>query len=136
MYVNVALLDVESMHPTSAINEGIFGPIYTDRYAELKRTRIAVKHWDIDILNTAFNGMVKEIMDEFNITEENSNSLSYALKIPINAVYGMTSAKFENKFKDPRNIDNIVAKRGALFMIDLKYAVIFSFGFSGFSIKF
>ncbi|MBP5596944.1 MAG: hypothetical protein J6Y02_16290 [Pseudobutyrivibrio sp.] len=123
MYTNVALLDVESMHPTSAINEGIFGPIYTDRYAELKRTRIAVKHWDLDILNTAFNGTVKEIMDEFDISEENSGSLSYALKIPINAVYGMTSAKFENKFKDPRNVDNIVAKRGALFMIDLKHFV-------------
>jgi hypothetical protein len=31
----------------------------------------------------------------------------------------LTSAKFDNKFRDPRNIDNIVAKRGALFMIDL-----------------
>ena len=123
MYTNVALLDVESMHPTSAIEEGIFGPIYTDRYAELKRTRLAVKHWDIDILNNAFNGVVKEIMDEFDISENNSGSLSYALKIPINAVYGMTSAKFENRFKDPRNIDNIVAKRGALFMIDLKHFV-------------
>lgn len=123
MYTNVALLDVESMHPTSAIEEGIFGPIYTARYAELKRTRLAVKHWDIDILNNAFNGIVKEIMDEFDISENNSTSLSYALKIPINAVYGMTSAKFENRFKDPRNIDNIVAKRGALFMIDLKHFV-------------
>ena len=35
----------------------------------------------------------------------------------------MTSAKFANSFKDPRNIDNIVAKRGALFMIDLKHFV-------------
>jgi len=123
MYVNVALLDVESMHPTSAINEGIFGPVYTGRYDELKRTRLAVKHWDIDFLNSAFNGVIKEIMQEFDISEENSGNLAYAIKIPINAVYGMTSAKFENKFKDPRNIDNIVAKRGALFMIDLKYAV-------------
>lgn len=123
MYANVALLDVESMHPTSAINEGIFGPIYTGRYEELKATRLAVKHWDIDFLNNAFDGTVREIMSEFDISEENSGKLSYALKIPINAVYGMTSAKFENRFKDPRNIDNIVAKRGALFMIDLKYAV-------------
>lgn len=123
MYTNVALLDVESMHPTSAINEGIFGPIYTGRYEELKATRIAVKHWDVDFLNTAFNGVVKEIMEEFDISESNSDSLAYAIKIPINAVYGMTSAKFENRFKDPRNVDNIVAKRGALFMIDLKHAV-------------
>ena len=123
MYTNVALLDVESMHPTSAINEGIFGPIYTGRYEELKKTRIAVKHWDKEFLDNAFDGVVREIMNEFDITEEKSGSLSYALKIPINAVYGMTSAKFENKFKDPRNVDNIVAKRGALFMIDLKYFI-------------
>ena len=47
------------------------------------------------------------------------------LKIPINAVYGLTSAKFEtgNRCKDPRNVDNIVAKRGALFMINLKHEV-------------
>lgn len=123
IYKHVALLDVESMHPTSAIEEGIFGPVYTSRFEELKRTRLAVKHWDTDILSTAFNGVVKDIMEEFNITEDNSSALSYALKIPINAVYGMTSAKFDNKFKDPRNVDNIVAKRGALFMIDLKHAI-------------
>ena len=35
----------------------------------------------------------------------------------------MTSAKFENEFRDPRNVDNIVAKRGALFMVDLLQAV-------------
>ena len=28
-----------------------------------------------------------------------------------------------NAFKDPRNVDNIVAKRGALFMVDLKHFV-------------
>ena len=123
MYKDVALLDVESMHPTSAILEGIFGPIYTSRYKELKDTRIAVKHWDIDILQKAFNGEVWKIMEEFDISEDNSGSMAYALKIPINAVYGNTSAKFDNKFKDPNNIDNIVAKRGALFMIDLKHAV-------------
>ena len=123
IYTHVALLDVESMHPTSAINEGIFGPVYTSRFEELKGTRIAVKHWDVDILKQAFNGEVWKIMEEFDISESNSSSMAYALKIPINAVYGMTSAKFDNKFKDPRNVDNIVAKRGALFMIDLKHAI-------------
>lgn len=37
--------------------------------------------------------------------------------------YGLTSASFENAFRDPRNKDNIVAKRGALFMINLKHEV-------------
>ena len=49
--------------------------------------------------------------------------MSNALKIAINSVYGLTAAKFDNPFRDPRNIDNIVAKRGALFMTDLKNAV-------------
>lgn len=38
-------------------------------------------------------------------------------------MYGLTSANFPNPFKDDRNKDNIVAKRGALFMIDLKHMV-------------
>ncbi len=52
-----------------------------------------------------------------------AKALSQALKIAINSVYGLTSASFANPFRDPRNIDNIVAKRGALFMTDLKFAV-------------
>ena len=56
-------------------------------------------------------------------SEADANALSYALKIVINIVYGLTSASFRNAFRDPRNKDNIVAKRGALFMIDLKEAV-------------
>lgn len=41
------------------------------------------------------------------------------MKTPINSAYGLTSAKFDNPFRDIRNKDNIVAKRGGLFMIDL-----------------
>ena len=52
-----------------------------------------------------------------------SKDLANALKTAINSVYGLTSASFPNPFRDPRNIDNIVAKRGALFMTDLKYEV-------------
>jgi hypothetical protein len=55
--------------------------------------------------------------------EQQAKDLSYALKIVINTVYGLTAAKFDNPFRDPRNKDNIVAKRGALFMIDLKHFV-------------
>ena len=52
--------------------------------------------------------------------EDGADKLAYALKIVINIVYGLTSAKFPNPFRDNRNKDNIVAKRGALYMIDLK----------------
>ena len=120
MYGNVAILDVASMHPRSAIELNIFGP-YTKRFEELVDGRLAVKHHDEKTLVTLLNGILLEILkDNPDISEE---SFAYALKIGINIVYGLTAAKFENKFKDPHNIDNIVAKRGALFMIDLKYAV-------------
>ena len=55
--------------------------------------------------------------------EMTAKDLANALKTAINSVYGLTSANFENPFRDPRNKDNIVAKRGALFMINLKHEV-------------
>lgn len=117
MYKNVALLDVESMHPTSLIAMNHFGP-YTKTYEDIKRARIAIKHRRFDEAANMLNGILKPYLHE-----EYAESLSYALKIVINIVYGLTSAKFENPFRDPRNDDNIVAKRGSLFMIDLKHAV-------------
>jgi hypothetical protein len=60
---------------------------------------------------------------QFLSTDEDADALAYALKIIINSVYGFTTANFDNVFKDPRNVDNIVAKRGALFMVTLKHEV-------------
>ena len=57
------------------------------------------------------------------MNEEQAADLAQALKIVINSIYGLTSAAFENPFRDPRNKDNIVAKRGALFMTLLKQEV-------------
>jgi len=62
-------------------------------------------------------------MEKADLGEFTMSDLSTALKTVLNSVYGLTSASFANKFRDPRNVDNIVAKRGALFMIDLKHAV-------------
>ena len=129
MYSNVAVLDVASMHPTSAIEMNIFGP-YTKNYKELLDARIAIKHKDYDKARSMLGG----ILSNYLTSDGDSGALSYALKIVINIVYGLTSAKFENKFKDPRNKDNIVAKRGALFMISLKHAVEDQ-GFSAIHIK-
>lgn len=119
MYGNVALLDIASMHPSSIEALNLFGP-YTARFTELKQARIAIKHKDFDKARKMLDGILAKYLDN---PEYNPDDLAYALKIVINMVYGMTSAKFENKFRDPRNKDNIVAKRGALFMIDLKHAV-------------
>ena len=119
IYTNVALLDVASMHPSSAEDEDLFGPEYTPIFSELKAARIAIKHKDFKTAKKMFNGkLAKHLLDE-----EKASYLAQALKIAINSVYGLTSAKFENPFRDIRNKDNIVAKRGALFMIDLKHAV-------------
>jgi hypothetical protein len=52
-----------------------------------------------------------------------AGALSQALKIVINSVYGLTKATFNNPFRDAKNIDNIVAKRGALFMENLIHEV-------------
>lgn len=119
MYQNVALLDVASMHPTSIECLNLFGEEYTRRFAELKRARLAIKHRDYDEAQTLLGGALRKYLDD----PEGSEALSYALKIVINIVYGLTSAKFDNPFRDVRNKDNIVAKRGALFMIDLKHAI-------------
>lgn len=116
-YENVALLDVASMHPTSIEQLNLFGP-YTQRYSELKQARVAIKHKDMDALSKLFDGRLVEIAKNYDLDE-----LGKALKIPINSMYGLTSAKFDNPAWDPRNVDNIVAKRGALFMIELKHYV-------------
>ena len=85
---------------------------------ELVDARVAIKHHDFELAGTYLEGALKPYL-----TEELADSLAQALKIVINSIYGLTSAKFENLFRDPRNIDNIVAKRGALFMTLLKQQV-------------
>ena len=118
MYHNVALLDVASMHPNSLINMNMFGP-YTNNFKQLLDARIAIKRKEFSKAKTMLGGILEKYLHD----ETAASDLAYALKIVINIVYGLTSAKFDNKFKDPKNVDNIVAKRGALFMIDLKEAV-------------
>jgi hypothetical protein len=118
MYKNVVLLDVASMHPTSIELLNLFGD-YTENFSALKAARIAIKHNDYESAKKMLGGKLAPYLSE----PEQAEALSYALKIVINIVYGLTSAKFDNPFRDNRNKDNIVAKRGALFMIDLKHAV-------------
>ena len=117
-YKKVALLDVESMHPTSIEQLNLFGK-YTEKFSEIKRARLAIKHGDFKTASSMMGGKLAKYLND----KADAKNLSNALKTVINSVYGLTSAKYQNEFKDPRNIDNIVAKRGALFMIDLKHAV-------------
>lgn len=120
MYKHVVTFDVASMHPHSVIALNLFGDRYTKRFEELVHARIAIKHKDVEVLKTIFDGAFAEYVDA---SDEELKNLAQALKIAINSVYGLTAAKFDNPFRDPRNIDNIVAKRGALFMINLRHEV-------------
>lgn len=119
MYGNVAVLDIASMHPSSIVAENLFGDEYTAIFKELLDVRIAIKHKEFDRAKTLMGGKLAKYLDD----ETQAKGLSNALKIAINSVYGLTAAKFDHPFRDIRNKDNIVAKRGALFMINLKHFV-------------
>lgn len=119
MYSNIALLDIASMHPSSIIAEQLFGCEYTKRFQEIRDARVAIKHNDFETAKTMLDGKLAKYLTD----EGAAADLAQALKIAINSVYGLTAAKFDNPFKDNRNVDNIVAKRGALFMVNLKHEV-------------
>ena len=110
--------DVASEHPHSAMAEFIFGK-YTRVFRDLIHARVAIKHKDYEAAGKLFGGKLQKYLTN----PDDAKALAGALKIAINSVYGLTAAKFANLFKDPNNKDNIVAKRGALFMLDLMYAV-------------
>lgn len=117
-YGNVWDGDIASQHPHSIIFECLFGPEYTKRFEDIVKARVAIKHKDFDTAGELLGGALKPYLNE-----EQAADLAQALKIVINSIYGLTSAGFVNEFRDPRNKDNIVAKRGALFMTLLKREV-------------
>lgn len=115
MYCNVALLDVASLHPHSAVAMNYFGE-YTKHFNDLMDVRIHVKHGEYDKAKKLFGGKLAKYLDD----PGQAKALAQALKIAINSVYGLTSATFDNPFRNPKNANNIVALRGALFMRTLQ----------------
>lgn len=115
IYFDVAVLDVASMHPSSIIRLKVFGETYTMNFSNIVYARLCIKHKDFDAARKLLPGKLHRYLE----SAKEAKKLSKALKIPINSVYGLTSASFENKLRDPRNKDNIVAKYGALFMMTL-----------------
>ncbi len=111
MYWNVALLDVASLHPHSAVALNYFGE-YTKNFNDLMDVRIYVKHGEYEKAKKLFGGKLAKYLDD----PAQAKALAQALKIAINSVYGLTSATFDNPFRNPKNVNNIVALRGALFM--------------------
>jgi DNA polymerase elongation subunit (family B)/energy-coupling factor transporter ATP-binding protein EcfA2 len=118
MYNNVLYMDIASMHPTSLEIMNLFGN-YTKRYSDLKTARLLIKEGNLEKAGKMFGGRLAKHLKETDV-----EALSYALKIALNIVYGFTAASFDNPFRDNRNKDNVVAKRGALFMVDLKRALL------------
>lgn len=116
MYSDVWDGDVTGMHPSSIIAEVLFGPKYTKAFKEIVDGRVSIKHKAWDDIDQLFDGKLKPYIQKVIDGELTNKELANALKTVVNSVYGLTSASFDNPFRDPRNKDNIVAKRGALFM--------------------
>ena len=111
---NVALLDVNSMHPTSTIILRKFGDA-TDIYKEIRDARFAVKNGEFDKAASMLDGKLAPYLNE-----EDADNLQAALKLILNSTYGIAAASFENPLRDPRDENNIIALRGALFMRTLQ----------------
>lgn len=118
IFMNVALIDVASLHPTSIRRMNMFGD-YTRNYEDIIDARLAIKHHDYARASQMLDGKLSPYLT----TDEEADKLAYALKIVINSVYGYTAASFDNPFKDSRNFNNVVALRGAIFMASLQEEV-------------
>ena len=115
MYTNVALLDIASMHPTSIVLLNKLGK-YTQRYADLRDARVYIKHGDYESAGKLFDGKLAKYLKD----DDDAEALSKALKLPINAFFGVSFASFENAARDSRDKNNIIALRGSLFMRTLQ----------------
>lgn len=111
IYEKVALLDSQSHHPSSIIAMNAFGE-YTKNFKDLLDARVAIKHRDFETAKSMLGGKLAPYLDDPSVADELSN----ALKTCINSVYGLSSASFDNPFRDIRNKNNFVACRGAIFM--------------------
>lgn len=119
IYYNVWCFDVSGMHPASLIALNKLGE-YTKIYKEIRDARLYIKHRDYESAGKLLDGILQPYLK----SPKDAKKLSKALKLILNSLYGWCAATFNCEFKDPRDLDNIVAKRGALFMITLKNEVI------------
>lgn len=119
IYYRVGVLDIISQHPHSAKKLNVFGDKYTKRFVDIVDARKYIKHKEFEKAKEVLPEKLWKYLDD----PSEAKALAGGLKGCINPVYGLTSAKFPNPFKDPRNEDNIVAKYGSLFMINLRHEV-------------
>lgn len=115
IYTNVALIDIQSMHPHSIISMNTFGE-YTQHFKDMLDARVAIKHGEFDRARQMMGGKLAPYLDD----ESKAKDLSNALKTCLNSCYGLTAANFPNPMRDVRNKNNIVALKGALLMKTLQ----------------
>lgn len=118
MYENALTKDVGGMHPHSLIAMKMFGE-YTQRFADIVDARMCIKHKEFEKVSGMFDGALVPYLGD----QSGAKAVAAALKTVVNSVYGLTSASFDNPCHDPRNVNNIVALRGALFMAMLEEEV-------------
>lgn len=112
MYLDPTVtFDISGMHPATMIALNLFGD-KTKRFTQLVEIRLCIKHKDFD----SPKGMLDGALIPYLNNEKEAKQLSKALKIVVNSLYGLTFAAFDNPARDKRNVNNIVALRGALFM--------------------
>lgn len=110
--------DAASLHPTDAINLNAFGD-YTERFANLLKARLAIKHKDYETVKKIFG----DDLGKYLTNKDDAKGLSNALKTALNSIYGISYASFPNAARDPRNVNNIIALRGSLIMRTLQERV-------------
>lgn len=123
VYYDVALLDVGNMHGASIIALNKFGE-YTKNYKEIRDARMAIKEGlktgDFSKANNYLGGRLSKYLT----SPEVADSLQNALKLILNSTYGIAAATFDNPLHDKRDVNNIIALRGALFMKTLQDEVV------------
>ena len=133
MASNVALLDVGNMHGASIIALNKFGD-YTERYVELRNARMAIKKGLKTGDFTEASKMLDGKLAKYLTSPEDADALQNAIKWVLNSTYGIAAATFDNPLHDSRDLNNIVALRGALFMRTLQDEIT-TRGFQVFHIK-
>ena len=118
IWFKIKTQDVSGQHPASLRAERLLGD-YTDTYGQIVDARLAIKHKDFEAAKSMLDGKLAPYLDD----PSEAADMAKALKLVVNRVYGQTFTAYDNPFRDPKNLDNIVAKRGSLFMIDLRNAV-------------
>ena len=118
MYGRTVCFDVSGMHPASIRALNLFGE-YTKNFGDIVDARLAIKHKDYETARKMLNGKLAPYLND----ESTAKDLAKALKVAVNSTYGLTAANFDNPCRDIRNKNNIVALRGALFIVDLKHEI-------------